>query len=131
MCVCGKNTYFSVGGYSLNSLISKLFQRRKKESLLSSTQYELVWSHACFRPVKCHHHECFINYNYFLDLFVFSGAFGKLQKACIKFVLYANYHKTNKCTNCMSFIFNSLFKTLFTAPTCFDSISLIIIREHI
>ena len=31
----------------------------------------------------------------------------------------------------MSFILKSLFKTLFTAPTCFDSISLIIIREHI
>ena len=31
----------------------------------------------------------------------------------------------------MSFILNHFFKTLFTAPTCFDSISLIIIREHI
>ena len=40
------------------------------------------------------------------------------------------YHTTNKCTNCMSFILNHFFKTLFTAPTCFDSISLIIIREH-
>jgi len=27
----------------------------------------------------------------------------------------------------MSFILNHFFKTLFTAPTCFDSISLIII----
>jgi len=26
---------------------------------------------------------------------------------------------------------NHFFKTLFPAPTCFDSISLIIIREHI
>ena len=41
------------------------------------------------------------------------------------------YQITNKCTNCMSFILNHFFKTLFTAPTCFDSISLIIIREHI
>ena len=41
------------------------------------------------------------------------------------------YHTTNKCTNCMSFILNHFFKTLFTAPTCFDSISLIIVREHI
>ena len=31
----------------------------------------------------------------------------------------------------MSPILNYFFKTLFTAPTCFDSISLIIIREHI
>ena len=30
----------------------------------------------------------------------------------------------------MSFILNHFFKTLFTAPTCFDSKSLIIIREH-
>jgi hypothetical protein len=29
----------------------------------------------------------------------------------------------------MSFISNHFFKTLFTAATCFDSISLIIIRE--
>ena len=35
------------------------------------------------------------------------------------------YQTTNKCTNCMSFILNHFFKTLFTAPTCFDSISLI------
>jgi len=41
------------------------------------------------------------------------------------------YHTTNKCTNCMSFILNQLFKTLFIAPTCFDNLSLIIIREHI
>ena len=44
---------------------------------------------------------------------------------------FTKYHTTNKCTNCMSFILNHFFKTLFTAPTCFDSISLIIIREHI
>ena len=44
---------------------------------------------------------------------------------------FTKYHTTNKCTNCMSFILNLFFKTLFTAPTCFDSISLIIIREHI
>ena len=44
---------------------------------------------------------------------------------------FTKYHKTNKCTNCMSFILNRFFKTLFTAPTCFDSISLIIIREQI
>jgi len=31
----------------------------------------------------------------------------------------------------VSFILNNFFKTLFTAPTCFDSISLTIIREHI
>jgi len=31
----------------------------------------------------------------------------------------------------VSFILNHFFKTLFTAPTCFDSLSLIIIREHI
>ena len=43
---------------------------------------------------------------------------------------FTKYHTTNKCTNCMSFILNHFFKTLFTAPTCFDSISLIIIREH-
>jgi len=47
------------------------------------------------------------------------------------FVLFTKYHTTNKCTNCMSFILNHFFKTLFIAPTCFDSISLIIIREHI
>ena len=41
------------------------------------------------------------------------------------------YHTNNKCTNCMSFILNHFFKTLFTDPTYFDSISLIIIREHI
>ena len=34
------------------------------------------------------------------------------------------YHTTNKCTNCMSFILNHFFKTLFTAPTCFDSVCL-------
>ena len=44
---------------------------------------------------------------------------------------FTNHHTTNKCTNCMSFILNHFFKTLFTAPACFDSISLIIIREHI
>ena len=44
---------------------------------------------------------------------------------------FTKYHTTNKCTNCMSFILNHFFKTLFTAHTCFDSISLIIIREHI
>ena len=44
---------------------------------------------------------------------------------------FTKYHTTNKCTNCMSFILNHFFKTLFIAPTCFDSISLIIIREHI
>ena len=44
---------------------------------------------------------------------------------------FTKYHTTNKCTNCMSFILKSIFKTLFTVPTCFDSISLIIIREHI
>ena len=44
---------------------------------------------------------------------------------------FTKYHTTNKCTNCMSFILNHFFKTLFTAPACFDSISLIIIREHI
>ena len=40
------------------------------------------------------------------------------------------YHITNRHTNCMSFILNHFFKTLI-APICFDSISLIIIREHI
>ena len=44
---------------------------------------------------------------------------------------FTKYHTTNKCTNCMSFILNHFFKTLFTVPTCFDCISLIIIREHI
>ena len=44
---------------------------------------------------------------------------------------FTKYHTTNKCTNCMSFILNHFFKTLFTAPKCFDSRSLIIIREHI
>jgi len=44
---------------------------------------------------------------------------------------FTKYHTINKCTNCMSFILNHFFKTLFTAPTSFDSISLIIIREHI
>ena len=39
--------------------------------------------------------------------------------------LFTKHHITNKCTNCMSFILNHFFKTLFTAPTCFDSISLI------
>ena len=38
---------------------------------------------------------------------------------------FTKYHTTNKCTNCMSFILNNFFRTLFTAPTCFDSISLI------
>ena len=37
---------------------------------------------------------------------------------------------TNALIVCHLFL-NHLFKTLFTAPTCFDSISLIIIREHI
>ena len=45
--------------------------------------------------------------------------------------IFTKYHITNKCTNCLSFILNHFFKTLFTAPTCFDSISLVIIREHI
>ena len=45
--------------------------------------------------------------------------------------LITKYHTANKCTNCMSLILNHFFKTLFTAPTCSDSISLIIIREHI
>jgi hypothetical protein len=44
---------------------------------------------------------------------------------------FTKYHTTNKWTNCISFILNHYFKTLFTATTCFDSISLIIIREHI
>ena len=44
---------------------------------------------------------------------------------------FTNHHTTNKCTNCMSFILNHFFKTLFTAPIRFDTISLIIIREHI
>jgi len=44
---------------------------------------------------------------------------------------FTKYHTTNKCTNYMSFILNHFFKILFTAPTCFDSISLIIIREYI
>ena len=44
---------------------------------------------------------------------------------------FTKYHTTNKRTNCISFILNHFFKTLFTAPTCFDSISLIIIREHV
>ena len=44
---------------------------------------------------------------------------------------YIKYHTTNKCTNCMPFILNHFLKHLFIAPTCFDSISLIIIREHI
>ena len=44
---------------------------------------------------------------------------------------FTKYHTTNKCTNCMSFILKHFFKTLFTAPICFDSITLIIIREHI
>ena len=44
---------------------------------------------------------------------------------------FTKYHTNNKCINCMSFILNHFFKTLFTASTCFDSISLIIIREHI
>ena len=44
---------------------------------------------------------------------------------------FTKYHTTNKCANCMSFILNHFFKTIFTAPTCFDSISLIIIREYI
>ena len=37
---------------------------------------------------------------------------------------------TNALIVCHLFL-NHFFKTLFTAPTCFDSISLIIIREHI
>ena len=32
-----------------------------------------------------------------------------LRRASCRFT---NYHTTNKCTNCMSFIFKSLFKTL-------------------
>jgi len=65
----------------------KIISRKKKDSLLSSTQYELFWSHACFKQhqnlavrVKCHNHESCFNYNYILDLFVFSGGFGKSQK---------------------------------------------------
>ena len=38
---------------------------------------------------------------------------------------------TNALIVCHLLILNHLFKTIFTAPTCFDSISLIIIREHI
>ena len=37
---------------------------------------------------------------------------------------------TNALIVCNLFL-NHFFKTLFTAPTCFDSISFIIIREHI
>jgi len=37
---------------------------------------------------------------------------------------------TNALIVCHLFL-NNFFKTLFIAPTCFDSISLIIIREHI
>jgi len=37
---------------------------------------------------------------------------------------------TNALIVCHLFL-NNFFKTFFTAPTCFDSISLIIIREHI
>jgi len=48
-----------------------------------------------------------------------------------KLKTFTKYHTTNKCTNCMSFILNHFFKTLFTTPKCFDSISFIIIREHI
>ena len=45
---------------------------------------------------------------------------------------FTKYHTTNKGANFMSFILNHFFKTLFIAPTCFDSASLvIIIREHI
>jgi len=32
---------------------------------------------------------------------------------------FTKYHTTNKCTNCMSFILNHFFKTLFTAPYMF------------
>ena len=58
----------------------------------------------------------------------FFGVSLLLHRASCRFT---KYHTTNKCTNCMSFILNHFLKTLFTAPTCFDSISLIIIREHI
>ena len=51
--------------------------------------------------------------------------------AIYRSVQFPKYHTKNKCVNCMSFILNHFFKTLFTAPTCFDNISLIIIREHI
>ena len=30
----------------------------------------------------------------------------------LKYGMVANYHTTNKCTNCMSFILNHFFKTL-------------------
>ena len=33
-------------------------------------------------------------------------------KSSRKLQTYTNYHTTNKCTSCMSFIFKSLFKTL-------------------
>ena len=74
----------------------KIISRKKKDdSLLSSTQYELIWSHPCFKqhkslvvPVKCHNHESCVNYNYFVDLFVFSGGFRKFQKTYIKFVMF-------------------------------------------
>jgi len=42
-----------------------------------------------------------------------------------------NHHTTNECTGCMSFILGHFFEALFTAPTCFGGVSLVIIREHI
>ena len=39
-----------------------------------------------------------------------------LHRASCRFI---KYHTTNKCTNCMSFILNHFFKTLFTAPYIF------------
>jgi len=91
VCVCvWKNTCFYGGAYSLNSLISKLFRGKIRDSLLGTTQYELFWSHACFKQhqklmvrEKCHNHERCFNYNYFYDLFLFSGGFGKLQRKSV------------------------------------------------
>jgi hypothetical protein len=95
VCVCVWGKYIFFCPWVLSEFPNfKIISKKKKYSLLSSTQYELVWSHAYFRqhqdllvPVKCHNHESCINYNYFLDLLLFSGAFGKLQKAYIKFVV--------------------------------------------
>ena len=50
--------------------------------------------------------------------------------SCVDNYMYYNAHsliitQPKECTYCMSFILNHFFYNTFTAPTCFDSISLI------
>ena len=58
------------------------------------------------------------------ELFHVAKIYAVHHKPCLQkgFVLFTKCHTTYKFTNCMSLILNHFFKTLFTIPTCFDSI---------